>query len=78
VAVVLEGDVQTVRHPDGRMEVTQAPPRTRIALALLLCADPAVVRLSGSDTIVFAGQVSYRVTGWDGFSRALLADRVES
>lgn len=73
---VLEGTVECRRHDDGRVEVLTAPPRTRITLEFLTAADPAVVRVSGN-TVTVAGQVVYRITGWDRLSSALLADLAE-
>jgi hypothetical protein len=76
VSTLVEGEVRTVRHADGRVEITQAPPRARMALSLLASADPVVVRATG-DTITLAGQVVYRVSGWDTLGRCLLLDLVE-
>lgn len=73
---ILEGDVQMVRHDDGLVEVTQAPPVTRIALDLLVAADPVVFRVRGN-LIDLGGRVTYRVTGWDQHGKCLLAELVE-
>lgn len=72
---VLEGEVALTRHDDGRVEVTSAPPVARITLELLVGADPWLVRANGR-TLTFAGQVSYRVTGWDSHGQCLLAELV--
>lgn len=71
---VLQGDVSTVRHPDGRVEILSAPPVTAITLEFLAAVDPAVVVVRG-DRVALAGQIEYRVTGWDPLQRALLAER---
>jgi hypothetical protein len=73
---VIEGDVECRRHEDGRVEILSAPPTTRISLELLTAADPAVFKVTGR-TIAIAGQVVYRVTGWDNLSSCLLAELVE-
>lgn len=73
---LLEGDVVCDGHDDGRVEVKQAPPRTRISLEMLLAADPAVFKVTGN-LVTLAGQVVYRVVGWDDHSKALLAELVE-
>lgn len=74
--VVHEGSVECVRHADGRVEISQAPPITRIALEFLAGSDPVTVKVQGS-RITFGGQVAYRVTGWDGHGQCLLAQLVE-
>lgn len=71
---VLEGDLQLRHHEDGRLEIVQAPPTARMALSLLQQTDPRVVRV-GANTIGIAGQVSYRVVGWDAQQSALLLER---
>lgn len=73
---ILEGEVRCQRHEDGRVEIVQAPPVARITLGFLASADPVVVRVSGN-TVTLAGQVVYRVTGWDNYGSCLLAERVE-
>lgn len=76
---ILEGNLKLQRHDDGRVEILnlELPQRTRIALELLVAADPAVLRVEGGQRLVFAGQVVYRACGWDELSHALLADLVE-
>lgn len=76
MSTVLEGTVEMRRHDDGRVEILSAPPRTRISLEFLHTADRVVVRVSGN-TVGLAGQVVYRVVGWDPLGSALLADLVE-
>ena len=75
-AEFLEGEVSFRRHADGRVEITQAPPRARMSLGLLASADPVVLRASGN-LITLGGQVDYRVIGWDPTWHCLLLDRVE-
>ncbi len=76
MSTVIEGEVLCRRHDDGRVEIVQAPRKARITLSLLTAADPVVVKADGN-TVSFAGQVVYRVTGWDPVGSALLADLVE-
>lgn len=71
---VLEGSVQCVRHPDGRVEVTEAPPVARMSLEFLVAADPELVKVVGPE-VALAGQVTYRVTGWDDHGQCLLLER---
>jgi hypothetical protein len=72
---VLEGDVILKRHEDGRVEILQASPTARMSLEMLAQhADRHVVRLSGN-RIVLAGQVTYRIVGWDDHASALLLER---
>jgi hypothetical protein len=71
---VIQGDLDVVRHPDGRVEIRQAPQTTYLTLEFLTAADPAVVRVQGRQ-IFLAGQVEYRVTGWDVVQGVLLAER---
>jgi hypothetical protein len=72
---VLEGDVVLHRDDDGRVRIAQAPPTARMSLELLVQhADRHVVRLSGN-RITLAGQVTYRVVGWDELQSALLLER---
>lgn len=73
---VLEGELTSVRHDDGRVEITSAPPIVRISLELVAASDPVVFRVHGN-TITVAGQVVYRVTGWDQHGKCLLAELVE-
>lgn len=72
---VLEGAVEVRRHDDGRVEVLQAPPRTAISLEFLTAVDPHLVRVVSGSTLRFAGQVEYRVVGWDPAQHALIAVR---
>lgn len=74
----LEGDMRFLarRHDDGRVEIVDAPPTTRVSLDFLTTADPVVVRVSGN-LISLAGQVTYRVVGWDAYSSALLVELAE-
>ncbi len=76
MVATLEGDLTFRRHGDGRVEILQAPPRTRFSLELIATADSAVFRVSGR-RILIADQVAYEVTGWDALSSALVADLVE-
>lgn len=69
----LEGDFFCKRHDDGRIEVVEAPPVTRISLEFVHNADPHVVRVQGR-LITIGGQVVYRVVGWDTHGQALLAE----
>jgi hypothetical protein len=73
---VLEGVVQITRHGDGRVEITEAPPVTRITLELVAASDPVVFRVHGN-LITLGDQVVYRVTGWDDHGKCLLAELVE-
>lgn len=72
----LEGEFVCRRHEDGRVEVVEAPPTTRISLEFVHAADPAVVKVSGR-LVTIGGQVTYRVTGWDSHGQALLAGLAE-
>lgn len=72
----VEGAVKCVRHENGRIEILDAPPVTRISLELLRDSDTARVRVSGA-RVTFGGQVVYQVTGWDTFSKSLLAELIE-
>lgn len=76
---VLEGELNVVRHADGRVEITnpELPKVTRWSLELIVGADPHVLTVEGGQRLVAAGQVVYRVTGWDDHSHALLAELVE-
>ena len=76
MAVVLEGAPVVMTHDDGRVEIVQAPPIARIALELLCAADPVVLRVTGR-LITLAGQVVYRVIGWDDHGQALIAELAE-
>lgn len=76
MSTVVDGEVVCRRHDDGRVEIVQAPPCARITLGLLAAADPAVVQASGN-AVTFAGQVVYRVVGWDPVGSALLAELYE-
>ena len=71
---VLEGEVILRRHAHGRVEVLQAPPAASISLALLAEADRFLIRVNGN-RISLAGQVAYRVVGWDPQQSALLLER---
>lgn len=73
---IVEGEIGVRRHDDGRVEITQAPPVSRVSLELLASADPVTVRVSGH-RITFGGQVTYEVTGWDELSHALLVRKTE-
>jgi hypothetical protein len=72
-STVVEGAPVVQRHADGRVEIVQAPPRARFTLGFLAGADPHLVRADGN-TITLAGQVEYRVVGWDFVGSALLAE----
>lgn len=71
---VIQGDLDIVRHEDGRVEIRRAPQTTYISLEFLLAADPAVVRVQGRQ-VFLGGQVEYRITGWDDVQGVLLAER---
>jgi hypothetical protein len=74
-ASLLEGEVVMHREADGRVVIEQAPPTARMSLELLVQhAARHVVRLSGN-RIRIAGQVVYRVVGWDAHGSALLLER---
>jgi len=75
MAELLEGEVVLRREDDGRVIVETAPPRARMALETLQHWDRFLVRVSGN-TIRLAGQVTYRVVGWDAQQSALLLERV--
>ena len=75
MAELLEGEILLRRESNGRVEITQAPPTARISLELLAqYADRFLVRVSGN-RVSLAGQVSYRVVGWDQVQSALLLER---
>jgi hypothetical protein len=64
------------RHRGRAVTIDEAPARTRIALEVL--ADRhAYLHTPTADTIVFADQVVYRVTGWDPVAGALTLELVE-
>lgn len=72
---LLEGEVILRREDNGRVVIEQAPPTARISLELLAqYADRFLVRVSGN-RISMAGQVAYRVVGWDAHASALLLER---
>lgn len=71
---VLEGEVVLHREDNGRVVVQQAPPTARMSLEVLQQSDRHVVRVSGN-RIAVAGQVVYRVVGWDAHASALLLER---
>jgi hypothetical protein len=71
---ILEGEVVLRREDDGRVVIETAPPRARMALEMLQHWDRFLVRVSGN-TIRLAGQVAYRVVGWDAQQSALLLER---
>lgn len=75
MAETLEGAVVMRRHDDGRVEIVSAPPTTTMALEFLLEADPHLVRIRGRE-ITLAGQVTYRVTGWDDTQACLRLEKV--
>ncbi|HEV7651344.1 MAG TPA: hypothetical protein VGP26_24605 [Actinophytocola sp.] len=72
---VLQGPVEFVRRADGRIEIKSAPPNTLMSLEFLNRADPAVFRVGGRE-VTLAGQVTYRVVGWDNVQSALILERV--
>jgi hypothetical protein len=74
MAEILEGELQVTRHENGRVEIVQAPQRTAISLEFLVSTERHLVRVSGS-LLRFAGQVEYRVVGWDPVQHALIAER---
>lgn len=75
MAEIVEGAVELRQHADGRIEILRAPPVTRISLELLQQSNPAVFAIRGRE-ITMAGQVTYRVTGWDPGQSCLVADRI--
>jgi hypothetical protein len=73
---VLEGEVQFQWHDDGRIEVLTAPLVSRLPLELMASTDPLLVKVSGN-RITLAGQVVYRVIGWDAYGQCLIAQLAE-
>lgn len=73
---ILQGPVESRRHADGRVEILQAPRTTLMSLELVAQSDPAVFVVRGRN-ITLAGQVTYRVTGWDDVQSCLVLERVE-
>ncbi len=72
---VLEGTVVSRRHADGRVEIVSAPPIACMSLEFLAEADRAVTVFRGRE-VTFAGQVTYRVTGWDDVQSCLVLERI--
>lgn len=60
----------------GGPRVIRAPRLARIALDLIQGSDSRGLRVTGN-TIDIAGQVLYRVTGWDAHASALLCELSE-
>lgn len=75
MAEKLQGPLRIQRHDDGRVEVLEAPGTTYMSLEFLFLADKALVRVSGRE-VCLAGQVSYRVTGWDNTQSCLVLERI--
>lgn len=73
-SVILEGEVRLRRESNGRVVVEQAPPTASMSLDLLAQSDRFLVRVSGN-RVSLAGQVSYRVIGWDALQSALILER---
>lgn len=76
MAQVVQGAVRLRRGLGGADTVEVAPPRARITLAELTDRQWLSVEATGN-TVTFAGQVVYRVTGWDPVGSALLAELYE-
>lgn len=74
MAEILQGPIAARREADGRLVIEQAPKTAYLPLELLASADPVVFVVSGN-TIHLAGQVTYRVTGWDPVQSALVLER---
>jgi hypothetical protein len=75
MAELLEGEILLRRERNGRVVITEAPPTARISLDLLATyADRFLVRVSGN-RVDLAGQITYRVVGWDQHGSALLLER---
>lgn len=74
MAEVLEGEIRAHREDDGRVVIDQAPPVARASLEFIRESDHATVRVQGN-TLTLAGQVRYRVTGWDPHGSCLLLER---
>ncbi|MFE2965534.1 hypothetical protein ACFXKC_18010 [Streptomyces sp. NPDC059340] len=70
------GDIQLTRKLGHGLIVDNAPPRTRMALAVLANTGWGA-RVQGADCINIGDQVLYRVTGYDPEHAALLLDLVE-
>jgi hypothetical protein len=70
------GEIQLSRKLGHGLIVDNAPPRARIALAVLVDAKWGAA-LQGNDLVNIADQVLYQVTGYDPESAALIVDLVE-
>jgi hypothetical protein len=70
------GDIQLTRKLGHGLIVDTAPPRTRIALAVLVDAKWGA-RLETNDMVNIADQVLYQVVGYDAESASLVLDLVE-
>lgn len=57
-------DIVFTRHRGQAITIDHAPPRTRLELRVLLDRY-AYLHMPTADTIVFADQVVYRITGYD-------------
>ncbi|PXY21129.1 hypothetical protein [Prauserella muralis] len=75
MAELLQGGLEVRRHADGLVEILRAPEIAYVALEFLLAADPAVVTAHGGRELTFAGQVTYRVTGWDDLQACLILQK---
>ncbi|UJW32395.1 hypothetical protein L3Q67_00995 [Saccharothrix sp. AJ9571] len=71
------GEVVMTRGADGRVEITQAPDTALMSLQMLANLDPATSVVTGR-TITLAGQVTYRVTGWDTVQACLVLTKERS
>lgn len=70
------GEVVLKQHTNGRLEVLQADSAIRISLGFIADADQRTVRVT-CDAVHIAGQVTYRITGWDPTVDALIAERID-
>jgi hypothetical protein len=70
------GEIQLTRKLGHGLIVETAPPRTRMALAVLANTGWGA-RVQGADCINIGDQVLYRVTGYDPEHAALLLELVE-
>jgi hypothetical protein len=70
------GDIQLTRKLGHGLIVTAAPPRTRMALAVLANTGWGAM-VQGTDYINIGDQVLYQVTGYDPASASLLLELVE-
>lgn len=69
------GEVEVRLHVDGRVEVLTAPPVALMAPEVLARANPHTLVVDGPD-IRLAGQVTYRVAGWDDAHHCLILHKL--